>query len=153
MSAKPNNCWGWHDIINTHCNVVVLLLYFVINNFFQVSNIFIGLPQTFRPWLLCPNHWWGEWFCPVPMCAQSLKRVWPFRTLPGSSVHGIFPARILDHVAISYSRVFSWLMEQAHACLLCLLHWQGNSLPLSHLGSPPNAYRFALLFFFEWLDY
>ena len=100
MNAKPNNCWSWHDIINTHCNVVVLLLYFVINNFFQVSNIFIGLPQTYRPWLLCPNHWWGEWFCPVPMCMQWLKCVWPFWTPPGSSVHGIFPARImaLKHV-------------------------------------------------------
>ena len=53
---------------------------------------------------------------------------------PGSSVHGISQARILEWVAISSSRD---LPDQGiEPCLLCLLHWQGCSLPLSHQGSP-----------------
>ena len=31
---------------------------------------------------------------------------------PGSSVHGIFQAQILDWIAISFSRVFFWLRDQ-----------------------------------------
>ena len=39
---------------------------------------------------------------------------------PGSSVHGIFPARTLEWVAISYSRASFW----PQGLNLCLLHWQ-----------------------------
>ena len=28
--------------------------------------------------------------------------------------------------------------QESNSCLLCLLHWQTDSLPLSHLGSPPK---------------
>jgi len=42
-------------------------------------------------------------------------------SLPGSSVHGIFQARILEQVAISYSRGSS-LIQGLNPCLLCLLH-------------------------------
>ena len=49
----------------------------------------------------------------------------------GSSVHGIFQERILEWVAISFSRG-SYLGSNTH--LLCLLHWQADSLPLHHLG-------------------
>ena len=44
---------------------------------------------------------------------------------PGSSVHSIFQARILEWVVISFSRGSN----------LHLLHWQVASLPLSHQGS------------------
>ena len=54
-------------------------------------------------------------------------------SLPGFSVHGIPQARILDWVAIPFSRVSSWPRNQT--CLLCLLHWQANSLSLCHPGS------------------
>ena len=50
----------------------------------------------------------------------------------GSSVYGILQARILEWVATSFSRGSSWLNSR----LLRLLHWQADSLPLSHLGSP-----------------
>ena len=53
----------------------------------------------------------------------------------GPSVHGIFQATILEWVAISFSRVSSWPRDQT--CLLCLLHWQEDSLPLSSPGKPP----------------
>ena len=46
---------------------------------------------------------------------------------PGSSVHEILQARILEWVAISYSKGSSQPRR------LHLLHWQADSLPLSHL--------------------
>ena len=51
---------------------------------------------------------------------------------PGSSVHGMFQARVMEWVAISCSRPTQGL----NLYLLCPLHWQADSLPLSHLGSP-----------------
>ena len=48
-------------------------------------------------------------------------------SLPGSSVHGIFQARILEWVAISYSRVSSWLRDQTHVPVSPAL--QADSLP------------------------
>ena len=51
---------------------------------------------------------------------------------PGSSVHGISQAAILEWVAISFSRgVFP-----TQGLNLYLLYWQADSLPLSHLRSP-----------------
>ena len=50
---------------------------------------------------------------------------------PGSSVHGISKAKILQWVDISSSRGSSWLRDWTH-----LLHWQADSLPLSHLAGP-----------------
>ena len=46
-----------------------------------------------------------------------------------SSVHGILQARILEWIAIS----FSILTRGWNQCLLCLLHWQADSLPLAPL--------------------
>ena len=54
-----------------------------------------------------------------------LSHVWFFATplhcsLPGSSVHGIFQARILQWVAISFSRGSSQLRDWAHiSCISC----------------------------------
>ena len=53
---------------------------------------------------------------------------------PGSSVHGILPARILEWVAISYLRRCSWSRDWTQVSCVSL-YWQSNSLPLSHLGS------------------
>ena len=56
----------------------------------------------------------------------------------GSAVQGISQARILEWVAISSSRgVFP--TQGLNLSLLHLLHWQVDSLPLSHLGcaAPP----------------
>ena len=48
-------------------------------------------------------------------------------SLPGSPVHGILPARILEWAATSFSRVFPTQGANPR-----LLHWQVDSLPLSH---------------------
>ena len=50
---------------------------------------------------------------------------------PGSSVHGISQTRVLEWVAISFPRGSSQPRDRT----MHLLHWQTNSLPLSHLGS------------------
>ena len=50
-------------------------------------------------------------------------------SLPGSSVHGVFQARILEQVAISFSRGSSWPKDWTHiSCVSCigrqiLYHW------------------------------
>ena len=54
-------------------------------------------------------------------------------SLPDSPVHGIFQARILEGVAISFSRIFPTQGSNP-----CLLHWQGDSSPLNHLGGPTS---------------
>ena len=56
-------------------------------------------------------------------------------SLPGSSVHEVSQARILEWVAISISRGSSWPRE-SNPNFLHLLHWQGDPLPLHHLRSP-----------------
>ena len=55
---------------------------------------------------------------------------------PGSSVHGILQARILEWVAISSSRGSIFQTQRLNLHLLSLLHWQMGSLPLSPPGKP-----------------
>ena len=76
----------------------------------------------------------------------SLSHVWPFChpmdcNQPGSSVHGVFRARILEWVAISFSRGSFWPRDRTPH----LLHWQAGSLPLSHLGSPLSSLLLKIL--------
>ena len=52
---------------------------------------------------------------------------------PGSSAHGILQTRILERVAISFSRESSGPRDQTS--VPCTGNWQADSLPLSRLGS------------------
>ena len=60
--------------------------------------------------------------------AQSFSQVWlcdPMDcSLPGSSVHGIIPARILGCHFLLQGNFFR---QGSNQCLLCLLHWQADS--------------------------
>ena len=56
---------------------------------------------------------------------------------PGSSVHGILQEKILEKVACPPPGSLGW--EETNPGLLCLLHWQADSLPLSHLESRING--------------
>ena len=69
-----------------------------------------------------------QW-CPTP-CD-------PMDRLPGSSVHGILQARILEWVAIPFSRGSSWPRDWT--CISCLLHWQVGSLSLVLPGKPIHS--------------
>ena len=66
-------------------------------------------------------------------------------SLPGSSIHAILQARILEWVAISFSRRSSD-PGMKPTCLLSLLHWHVDSLPLAPPGKP-NKY------FTDWKKY
>ena len=71
------------------------------------------------------------------ICAKSLSCVWLLCSpmdcsLPDSSVHGTFQARILEWVAITSSRGSSL----TQGLNLHLLNWQADSWSWSHLGSP-----------------
>ena len=72
--------------------------------------------------------------CYHPTCAHCLSGPSLCNTmdhgLPGSAGHGIFQARMLELVAISFSRVSSWSRIKPSSPAL-----QADSLPLSHLRS------------------
>ena len=55
---------------------------------------------------------------------------------PVSSVHGISPGKNTGCHFLLHE-IFS--TQGSNPCLLCLLHWQADSSPLSHLGSPPMS--------------
>ena len=61
-------------------------------------------------------------------------------SLPVSSVCGIFWARILEWVAIFSSRGI-FLIQELNPHLLCLLHWQAESLALS--PRKPNLFIYV----------
>ena len=64
----------------------------------------------------------------------------------GSSTHDIFLARILEWVAISYSKVSSWPRNKTHVfCVSCIFCRQADSLPLVPPGKPISP--FSLLIF------
>ena len=70
--------------------------------------------------------------------AQLLSCVWLCDLMdcspPGSSVYGIFQARILEQVAIFYSRGSFWPRNQTCVSYTSP-HWQADSLLLHHLGN------------------
>ena len=74
---------------------------------------------------------------------------------PGSSVHGILWARILEWVAMPSFRGSSWPRDRT--CIsLCLLHWQVGSLPLAPSGKAVEWEQHGFITFqlcsFEWID-
>ena len=70
-------------------------------------------------------------------------------SLPASSAQGTFQARILEWVAISFSRGSSqprdWTLH-----LLLLLHWQAGSLPLMPPGKPKVELQILYILYQEW---
>ena len=81
----------------------------------------------------------NDWFCLFVLVPKwCLTLCDPMDCSPLSfSVHGISQAKILEWVAISSSRGSSRPTDRTRV----VLHWQADSLLLTHLGSP-----------WEWLD-
>ena len=71
----------------------------------------------------------GAWLCPTLQDPKDCS-------LPGSPIHRIFQARILEWVAISFSRGSSQPRDQTRVSCLHLLHWQAGSSPLEPSGKP-----------------
>ena len=70
----------------------------------------------------------------VHVSVWMLSRIWLCDPIdcrpPGSSVHGVSQARMLEWVTVSFSRGSSWSRNQTCS----LLHWQADSLPTELSG-------------------
>ena len=95
-------------------------------------------PISYAPLSLWPYYVHAELLQSCPTLCNPMDC-----SLPGSSVHGILQARILEWVVRSSSRGSSWPRDRIGVSL-CLLHWQEGSLPL---GSPFD--HTTLLYFFS----
>ena len=108
-----------------------------------------GWPGLFLPW-------WGGKYCQVTLQPEVASRllhekwsrsvVWAFCnptdcTLPGSSIHGILQARVLEWLAISFFRGSSWPRDRTQVPHVagrrftlwttkevCQIQWKFNSL-------------------------
>ena len=63
--------------------------------------------------------------------------------LPGSSIHVIFPD---TDIGLGCPVLLQGIFP-THGLKLCLLYWQGGSLPLSHQGSPFSALINSIMLF------
>ena len=89
------------------------------------------------------NCVWGEeWPSLRPVCACSVAKSCltlcdPVNCrMPGSSVHGIFLGKNFG-VGCHFLLQGISPTQGSNPHLLCFLHWQADSLPLSHLRCPP----------------
>ena len=110
-----------------------------------------GAWGSYSPWG-CKQSDTTEWLVHTHTHTHThIFYVWLFVTPwivahPGSSVHGISQARILEWFAISFSRGYS------QTCSLGvprpgILHWQADLLCLSHKGSPFHNPGSLLMYF------
>ena len=73
------------------------------------------------------------------VCSVLSNALWSPGLLPGSSIHGILQERILEWVAISYSRGSFWSRDRTHVSLVSWIdRWIRYSL--SHQGSLSFAF-------------
>ena len=87
-----------------------------------------------------PQHPPLETGCPLLACMLSHSVVSDSFAIPWTVV---FQAPLpMEFPRQEYWNGFHFLLQgifltqESNPCLLCLLHWQMDSLPLSHLGSP-----------------
>ena len=101
--------------------------------------VLAGVLDLCSPFLDSGNELQSPEFTLFSACILSLGRLFVILQTracpPGSSVHGILQARILEWVAISSFRRSSGPWDQSQVSCV-FLHWQVASLPLHHLGSP-----------------
>ena len=70
----------------------------------------------------------------------SFEIPWTVCSLPGCSIYWISQARILEWVAISFSKGSSWSRDQTHFC------WAGRFFADEALGKPLNTVEHLILF-------
>ena len=92
-------------------------------------------------------YMYGYMYVSIYMCAYSVTQSCPTlckpkdSSPPGSSVHENFQARILERVAISYSRGSSGASNQTQVSVSPEL---ADSLPLVALGKPIYIYSYII---------
>ena len=104
-----------------------------------------SLPQT-TPYLEITFIFFSLYTNPACLCAKSLQSCPTIRNTmdcspPGSPVHGILQARILEWITISSSSRSPRPRDGTD--FLPLLHWQAGSLPLVPPGEPHHFALFA----------
>ena len=115
--------------VHSHQNGLVYSSLWKWNNIFVLQQaVYIHIHTYTYMFMSMPV--WGCMCCSVMSDSSWPHGLW----LVSSSVHGMFQARILEWVAISYSERSSLHRDQTWVS--CLLHWQADSLPLCHLESP-----------------
>ena len=81
-----------------------------------------------------------SWFGYVtPVVSDSLRPM--DCSPPGSSVHGILQARILEWAAMPPLLLGIFSTQGLNPSVLRLLHWQAGSLPPAPPGKPPAPLR------------
>ena len=98
--------------------------------------------KTMKHWL--HSHLLSVLFICICVCVCALKLCPTLcdlmnYSLPGSSVHGISRQEYWSGLPFPPLGIF--LIQGWNQCLLHLLHWQVDSLPLHHLGNPIYLYR------------
>ena len=107
---------GWAHMKHVDEYLVCMLLLLVLT-----SLLFVTYPLSIHVCLPL-NH--------VPILCDPMDY-----SLPGSAVHEIFPGKNTG-VGCHFLLQGIFLTQGSNACLLCLLHWQGDSLPPNDLRSP-----------------
>ena len=109
-------------------------------NLVQFIGVFVyhsqSSPSSFQTDLLIWHHALCVVSCIHAWCSVMSNSLWShgLYSLPGSSVYGIFQARTLEWVAISYSRGLPDPGIEPGSPVSPAL--QADSLPLCHLGRP-----------------
>ena len=96
------------------------------------------------------RHFNSSWSVKVLVAQSCLTLHDPMDcSLPSSSIHGIFQERILEWVAISFSRGSSQPKDQTHiSCISCFGRW--ILYQLSHQGSPQVKNQPAVQETWDW---
>ena len=109
----------WHRLLRSHFTCWLCSSHWGHKWIFDLGYLFVG-------------HKWAMHACLVTQSCDSATLM--DCSLPGSSVHGIFQARILEWVAVSYSSGSSWPWV---SCVSCIGRW---ILDHCHLGSISERY-------------
>ena len=109
----------------------------------QISAVIISVPQTVL-WSRQGNECYS--LCSVVQSCLTLRNP-ADRSLPGSSVHGIFQARKRAGCHFLLQGIFPTQESNLH--LSCLLNWQADSLLLCHLGSPLTTLDLSHVHFYR----
>ena len=88
--------------------------------------------------LLCAKHFLCVCACSVALSCPTFRDIMNCSP-PGSSVHAVFQVKN-PRVGCHFLLPGIFLTQGSNPCLLCLLNWQADSLPLSHLGSPSSTF-------------
>ena len=131
--------WINSPCLSTHGTLGILNLNFYFRLKWLMS-ILMSLSEALsssRTGIVSDNLYYMNWVLHVCVsecvCVRPVTQSCPILcdpincSLPGSSIRGILLARILEWVAISFSRGSSWPRDQTHiSCIPC---WQADSLP------------------------